>query len=332
MPTRSAAVRKDPTPAPPPVAPQNAALVKLAQNFSIELAPFSKGEQLAAYHTNAAALVVITGKDTHQRGLELIKEGKGLKRDIEEHWKRITRWLDARKDDVRAIMRDDLALAERDLARLNTLVITFENAERERIRVEEERQRQEQLRVENERRAREQAALEEAALKAEQNSDDLSDRERAFVQRVYAALGVDAASERWLNAVAKACGFHRDDYGVTLMKRPKITDAIAGLTQAAAIRQQAVAVAEKPIEVKKVEVESRLGKVAGMGTTVTYTGECVDYRAFVEAFKRDEVDIETFCEMTQPSETGGNAKARALKENLDRIPGWRHSRKDTKRG
>jgi len=325
MATRSA-VRKEPTPAPaPPIAPQNAALVKLAQNFSIELAPFSKGEQLAAYHTNAAALVVITGKDTHQRGLELIKEGKGLKRDIEEHWKRITRWLDARKDDVRAIMRDDLALAEPDMARLNTLVITFENAERERIRVEEERQRQEQLRVENERRAREQAALEEAALKAEQGSEDLSDRERQFVDLVFSGVHPTTAAER----VGYKDPARRSPI---LMATEKIQAAINGMEQAAAIRQQAAAVAEKPIEVKKVEVESRLGKVAGMGTTVTFTGECYDYRAFVEAFKRDEVDIETFCEMTQPSETGGNAKARALKENLDRIVGWRHVRRDTKRG
>lgn len=324
-----------------PTPPQNQALARLAQNFAIELAPFPDGEALTAFNTNAAAIVTVNGKETHQAALELIKAGKGLKRNIDEHWMRVKRWLTARKEDIQAIMDTDLEMAEPHLKRLGALCLAYEDAERRRIAEAERVNREAQERIAREQRERELAKMEKAALAAEAGSDDLSDRERTFVQEVF--LG-----NRPSNAAFTAGYKDPEKQAERLMKTPKIEQAIEGMLQARALRNQAAATAEKPIEVKKIEVESNLGHVSGMRSkTVTWTAHCGNYREFVEAFARGvsnaayykaglprdpgpEVDLDTFLEMTQPSETGGNAKARALHENLDRIPGWRHIRKDTK--
>lgn len=320
---------------------QNAALVKLGQNFAIELAPFPDGEALAAFNTDAAALVTVNGKDSHQAALELIKKGKGLKRGIDEHWMRVKRWLTDRKNDIQTIMDTDLELAEPHLKRIGQLCLTYEDLERRRIAEEERRNREEQERLARENREREVAKMEKAALDAEAGSEDLSDRERIFVQEVF--LGNSPA-----NAAFTADYKDPEKQAERLMKTPKVIQAIEGMRQAKALREQAAATEQKPIEVKTVEVQSHLGHVSGMRSkTTTWTAECHNYRAFVEAFARGErnraldaavggsengptVDIDTFLEMTEPSETGGNAKARAMHENLDRIPGWRHIKKDTK--
>lgn len=335
MAPKATATRKAANPPPatalaPVAPPPNAALAKLAQNFAIELAPFADGEKLAAFHGKASALVIVGGREAHQLALELLREGKALSRSIDDHWRKVLRWLEDRKRDVRAIMDTDLALADPHIKRLSALCVSYEEAERTRVRAEEQRQRDEQLRVATAQREQEQAEMERLALAAEGQSADLSERERAFVQRCYSSLGVDLTSDRWLNAAAQSCGFKQDGYGVRLFKSPKVQAALDGLRQAQALRDQAAAAAEKPVEVKKVEVESNLGKVSGTRTVTTWTAECIHYRMFVEAFQRGVVDLETFLEMTQPSETGGNAKARAMHENLDRIPGWRHIKKETK--
>lgn len=314
--------------APPPTAmtttaPQNAALAKLAQNFSIELAPFPQGDALAVFNDKAGSILVVTSKESHQEALEALRDGKALVRGIDEHWRKVLRWLEDRKKDIRAIMDADLAMADPHVKRLGALCVQYEDAERRRVQEEERLQREEQERIATENRNRELAKMDEAALKAEGQSDDLSDRERAFAQNVY--LGVLPAT------AAQLAGFKDPGaQAVRLMKVGKVVAAIDGMRQAKALRDQAAATAEKPLEVKKVEVASNVGKVAGVRTTTTWTGECFDYRAFALAFQNGAVDLETFLEMSQPSETGGNAKARAMHENLDRIIGWRHIKKETK--
>lgn len=306
-----------------PPKPQNAALAKLSENFSIELAPFPQGEALAAFHGKASALVVIATREAHQTALELLREGKALNRGVEEHWRKVLRWLEDRKKDVRAIMDTDAAMAEPHITRLSRLCVSYEETERARVRLEEERQRAEQQRIANEQREREQAEMERLALAAEGQSENLSDRERAFAQQVY--MGVEPVT------AAKLAGFKDPaTHAARLMKVGKVTAAIDGMREAQALRDQAKAAAAKPVEIKKVEVESNLGRVSGTRTVTTWTAECTDYRTFVAAFQHGEVDFETFCDMTQPSETGGNQKARAMHENLDRIPGWRHIKKETK--
>lgn len=308
----------------PAMSPQQSALQKVAQNFAIELAPFPDGDAALAFKTEAAQIVV-ADHDSHRAALEALKRGKALKRGIDEHWRKVLRWLEDRKQDIRTIMNTDLELVDPGLATLGKSCLSFEAADDERIRREEAQKRIENERIAREARERELASMEQQALVAEASSEDLSARERVFVQQVYAGTAPVMA--------AKVAGF-ADPTGAStrLMKTGKIAAAIEGMRQASAIRQQSAAVAQAPVEAKKVEVQSNLAKVSGTRTVTTFTGECFNYRLFVEEFKLGNVDIDTFCEMSEPSVTGGNAKARALKANLDRIPGWRHIRTDTKAG
>lgn len=321
--------RSQPTATPVPSPPS--ALQKVAQNFAIELAPFPDGDAALAFKAEAAQIIV-TDTDSHRAALEALRRGKALKRGIDDHWRKVLRWLEDRKRDIRTIMDTDLELVDPGITALSTSSLAFEHAERERVRLEEDRQRIANERIADEKRERELADLERQAQQAEATSADLSDRERAFVMRCHASLGADLTSARWLNAAAESCGFKQDGYGVTLFKREKIQYALTALKQAQAIREQAAAVAEKPVEVTKVEVQSNLAKVAGTRTVKTYTGECFDYRLYVESFQRGLVDIEQFMQLTQPSTTGGNSLARSLRENLDRVPGWRHILTETKAG
>jgi len=309
------------------ISPVRAALARVAQNFSINLAPFPESEKALAFKAEAGELLVggITGAETHRTAQTLLVEGKRLKRGITEHWANVTRWLEDRKKDIRSIAAMDLENVEPGLAGLNTAILDYEEADRQRIAQEQAQKRQEQERIAREQREKELAEMERQAQAAEEQSEDLSPRERVFVQQVFAGTAPAMA--------AKVAGFKDPQAQADrLMKTPKITYALEGMKQAQALREQSAAVAEKPIEIRQPEVQSNTAKVAGVRTVVTWTGECFDYRGFVEDFQRGVIDIETFLSLSQPSETGGNAMARSLHENLDRIRGWRHIKKVTKAG
>ena len=313
-----------------PLAKQSAselALAELRQNFSIELAPFPEGDKALDFQRMAAGISV-SDKESHKVGLEETRRGKALKRGIEEHWARVLRWLEDRKKDIRGIRDADMALVEPGLAHLNREVLAYEDVEKLRIEAEEARQRAEQERIAREKRQAELDALERQALEAEAESDALSDRERAFVQRVYAALGVDRASERWLNAAAKSCGFTQDNYGVRLMAREKIRSTLEAMQAAVALREQAAAVAEKPVQVQKVQVESQMAKVSGVRTVTTWTGEVTDRDMLIDAVMRGVADRK----LLMPNQPAINELARALHAQLDRIPGLRHVKTVTKAG
>ena len=328
------AVKQSAAPKAPPTAisPVRAALARVAQNFSINLAPFPESEQALAFQADAAEALAkgITSAETHRVALTLLRDGKRLKRATDEHWQKVTRWLEDRKKDIRTILAMDLEHVEPGITGLNSIILKYEDDERQRVARAEAEQRRVQERAAQEKRERELADMEKQALAAEGESDELSDRERAFVQRVCGGIGRQPENPEWLNATAKACGFKQENYGVVLMARPKITAAIEGMRQAQALREQAAAVAEKPIEVTKVEVQSNTAKVAGTRTVTTWTAECVDFDLFIDKFVAGEVDRQTFRDLVMPNSVGGNEKARALHENMDRIPGWRHVKKVTK--
>ena len=332
------------------ISPARQALTRVAQNFSVNLAPFPEEQQALAFRADATQAVTagITSAETHRTAQMIYRDGKRLKRGIEEHWSKVKRWLLARGDEIRTIEEMDLDVVQPGLSGLDTAIQAYEAADRERIRREQERQRLEQERIAQVAREKELADMEKQALAAEGQSDQLSDRERTFVQRVYTALGVNRESERWLNSTAKACGFTQDNYGVRLMHTGKITAAIEGMRQAQALRDQATAVAEKPLEVTKVEVQSNTAKVSGIRTVTTWTGECVDFDLFIDTFivyiEREalgrgaisegfvDVTRDLFRELVMPNTVGGNKKARALHADMDRIPGWRHIKRVTKGG
>ena len=324
---RQDALRKMPD---PPAPKQNTALQTLVQNFSIELAPYADWVKALEFQREAAALTV-TDRASHQEALLALKRGKALKRGIDDHWRKVLRWLEDRKNDIRTIMATDLELVDPGVERLNSQALRYETAERERERQEEERRRQEEETRARQAREKELAELDRQAQEAEATAEQLSDRERAFVQRVYAALGVDAASERWLNATAKACGFRQDHYGVTLMGREKIRDAVETLRKGAALRQQQAAVAEKPLDTRTVEVESHRATVAGTRTVVTHTGVILDPAACVAHLLAGGPDAPP-ADLFMVNQTKLNEYARAMRENIGRWRGVRYNRSETKAG
>lgn len=316
-----AAVRKiDPQPA-----PQQTALQALRQSFSIELAPFPEGEKALAFQS-AAGRVVVSDKETHREALDLLRHGKALKRGVDEHWQRVLRWLEARKVDIRNIREADLALVEPGLTHLNGQCLTYEAAEKRRQAEEEARQRREAERKAQIQREKDLADLEAKALEAEAVSEALSDRERRFVEEW--VVGPQVWLEDAPTAARKAGYKDWQTQGDALLRRPKIQAAIQARSDALALREQQAAVQEKPLGVKAVEVHSNLAKVAGTRTVVTWTGECVDRDALIDAVLKGEADRA----LLMPNQVEINALARSLHDNLDRIPGLRHIRKETKAG
>lgn len=307
-----------------PVSPSQVALTRLSQNFSIELAPFADGDKALAFQRNVLAIAV-RDVDTHRHALELLRVGKALRRGAEDHWRKVTRWLDERKREVMGIMAMDLELVEPGIAAISHAVLAYESAERDRVRQEQERQRIENERLAKEQREKELADLERQALEAEATCEGLSAREQAFVT-IYVEHTIYG-----FNAVASAkLAGYKDPHaqGLRLLAAPKIQNAIEAKCQAIAIRKQAAAVTEKPVEVAKVEVVSHIAKVAGTHTVTTWTGECYDQEALIDAVLRDVADRK----LLMPNQVEINSLARSLHENLDRIPGLRHIKSETKAG
>lgn len=309
----------------PRQAPQTTALQTLRQNFSIELAPFPEGDKALVFQS-AATAITVSDQGTHREALETMRQGKALKRGIDEHWQRVLRWLEARKVDIRNIREADLALVEPGLAHLTSTVLAYEDAEKRRQAAEEDRQRRENERKAQIQREKDLADLDAKALAAEAVSEGLSDRERRFVEEWVVGPGV------WLEdppMAARKAGYKDwQTQGDVLLGRPKIQAAIQARSAALALREQQAAVQEKPLEVKAVEVQSNLAKVAGTRTVVTWTGECIDRDALIDAVLKGMADRDLLI----PNQVAINALAREQHENLDRIPGLRHIRKETKAG
>lgn len=299
---------------------QDSALAKLRENFSIELAPFAEIEAAQAFQRTAAGIAV-TEVGSHKTGLEAIRQGKALKRGIDEHWARVLRWLEDRKKDIRGIRDEDLALVDPGLTHLNAQALAYETAEKRRIAEAEDRQRRENERIAQEQRQSELDALERLALESEAGAADLSDREQVFVAGILGGQSPHVA--------ANSAGFKDPEKQASrLLDTLKITEAIEAGRAAKALREQAAAVAEKPVDVQKPQVESGLAKVAGVRTVTTWTGECIDRDALIDAVLQGVADRK----LLMPNQPAINELARAVHENLDRTPGLRHVKTVTKAG
>ena len=330
------------------VPPQQTALQQMTQNFAIELSPFPESAQAVAFKARTETLVVrgVTDAESHREALTELREGKRLQRGMTEHWMRVKRWLRARTDDISSIQAMDLALVEPSVAALGAHCLTYETAEKRRIAEEQERQRLENERIAHAQRAKDLADLERKALEAEAVSQTLSARELAFVEEYVVGPGV--VTENAPEAARKAGYKDFPTQGFALLRRPKIEAAITARMWALALREQQTAKAAAPVKVKRVEVQSNLAKVSGTRTVTTYTSACFDVDLFIDEFiayiRREalgqgaiskgfvDVDRQMFRDLMMPNLVGGNAKARTLHENMDRIPGWRHVKSDTKAG
>jgi hypothetical protein len=198
----------------------------------------------------------------------------------------------------------------------NRLHNAYGETARRKAREEEERQRREAERVAQEQRDREQAALEEQAIKAEEASEELSAREKTFVD--YMAIGNPNPQ-----LAARQAGFKNPAKDAArLMGLVKIVNAIDGQRKARAIRQQAAAQKTAPLEVATVEKVKP--EVAG-GSRETRSAEIYD----VDAFRAAYLDPATRTRLGipanafEPSQTVCNQQARSLDEQINRWPGVR---------
>lgn len=254
----------------------------------IALTPSPDAPAAKSLQQRAAAMVVVD-KRSHEGALEFIRAGKQLKRQIEDHWSKITRGVDDLKKTLLNLKRADLEPVEAALAHAERVTLAYVEAERRRQREEEERQRrdaEEAARVEREA----QIALQEAeAARLEDESPSLSKREQVFVDTF---LRLGAGISAILPAATKAGYVNPEQAAAKLMKSAKVLEAISSAQQAATLREQAKVQAAAPIVVAPVTVASELGKVAGTSMRTTYRAEVVDLDAFIEAYKAGKISKE----------------------------------------
>lgn len=258
-------------------------------------------------------------EDAHIQGL--IRMASADKKGVEAHWL-ITQTLHDWHRRAVAMRKRATDMLDQAITRGNALHNDYVAEARRKAQEEENRirrEREEQARKEREEELR---RLEEAALKAEADSPELSERERQFVRLVTELkLGsVDAAQRAgYKDARATAERF---------LKTPKIVAAIEAYETAQAARRQAEAVKAQPVAVEAPVVKA---DVSTRGDRTTWSAEVYDVDAFLAAVL-DPVartrhgipaDVATF------KQTALNEYARMLHEKVDNWPGVRHIRKTT---
>ena len=185
-------------------------------------------------------------------------------------------------------------------------------AEQDRVR----RQAEEKARIDRE---RELLQLEAEALKREEASADLSEREQGFVAAYTSSIGTMG------DAVQSAVRMGYKDPGVRaakLMALPKIQQAIKDAQEAIALRQQAQAKREAPIAVTVPVITAKVSTAVGHDRT-THGYEVVDAAQFILAFRSGNYGIPDDC--VQPAPKGLGDLARSLKERINLIPGLRYT-------
>ncbi|HMJ04007.1 MAG TPA: hypothetical protein VK506_13790, partial [Conexibacter sp.] len=265
--------------------------------------PSSDARQALTLRAEAERLVVVD-KSSHTAALLFIKDAKTIKRNITEHWQRITRAVDEMKTNLLNLKRQDLEPVERAIALVEDRALAYQREEDRRVREEEDRRRRDAEREANERRERELAEQERKALEHEAQSADLSEREELFVTHI--VLGdsalVAARQARFKDPAAAAS---------RLMKTAKILAAISGRQRARELRQQAEAIKAQPLDVVTAKpVERQVGKVSGTRTVVTYSAVVDDADKLIDAVCKGDAARS----VVMPNVVELNAQARQLKD------------------
>lgn len=205
-------------------------------------------------------------------------------------------------------------------ARAQRLHNDWNAAEKRRVDEENARRRREAEELARKTADDEAKKLEDAALERESAMEDLSDRERVFVERFANSLIVEegaAAIE-----AAKVAGFKDGRHGLALLQRPKIADAIKAAREAAALRVQAIQSRLQPLN---VQVEEEVAQVADKGDRTTWSADVFDVDAWRQGIKDGSIPLDT----AVPHGPTMNNYARSLRENLNRWPGCRAVSKTT---
>jgi hypothetical protein len=312
-----------PAPAPAVADPD----LSLVQSDGLTIAAFFQGaieffrkarsleEGALAMEASSKTLQKATDADSDKQLQAFVLKCSDDIKEVEAHWSicqavsRLHRKLTARR-----------GLSVDALERAKTKAQTFHNewveSERRRVAREAELERQRQEQLAREQRERELAALEDKALEAEAAMDDLSERERIFVDHIERGFSPARA--------AQGAGYQNPNVrGPKLLESPKVAKVLEENRKAKAAREQAAALKAAPVEVIHVERPAmEVSKPAGGAKDVTrWSGEILDEAATIEAFRSGQYGIPG--DLFQINPTKLNEYARSLEARLDLWPGVR---------
>lgn len=309
-----------------PLTPDTEELTFMAE-VGLVLVEFLKAPAVVAFFTQARtletkalarlsqakALKAPTSAGEDETIQVFIKSANAEKKTVMEHWTIASKVHQLHKRLVARRSKSETALEEAaNLAQ--TLHNRYVEEARRKAAQEQDRLRREaELRAQADRQ-RELDELEAAAVKAEGASEDLSEREQAFVQAFYSTgNGLASAQRAGFKDPAKAAS--------RLLSATKIQRALAGLQAAAAARQQAAAVQEQPLDVQVETVTADVVKASGAVDRTTYKMEITDPVALREAAFAGTYGIPH--DMLAADPVKGNEYARSMREIINRWPGCR---------
>lgn len=264
----------------------------------------------------ARGLQPSTNADEDVKVQQFIKKTSADAKDVADHWS-ITTVIHG----FHRRMTGRRAVAEGKLKEANAIGNALHN------RYVDEQQRKAAEAQEQERRAaetrarldreREQAEREAAALQAESEAPDLSQREAMFVDYVIAGMVPSKAAQRagYKNPEATA---------EKILALPKIMAALDAKKRAEVIREQAAAEAQKPLDIQVETVRPEIDRAVGARDRTTHSAEVVDAQALIQACIAGGYGIPWDILDVKPAKV--NEYARSLHEQINRWPGVRYKK------
>lgn len=263
--------------------------------------------------TMAKALKLPTSGEEDLQLQALCRNITADRKEVTEHWK-ITAAVSAfhkRLTGRRSKAEDPLEESSRIANALHNKYV-----EQERLRVAEAQAkiRREAEAAEQKKRDEELLRLEQEAIKREESSPDLSDREDLFI----AAYLQDGNAQR----AAQRAGY-KDPLATAgrLLSSAKIQKAIALRREAVALRQQAAIRKEEPI---RVDVPTVSADVTTKGNRTTHSAEVVDEQALIAAVIAGKHGIPSDILTIKPAKL--NEYARSIEGRIELWPGVRYIR------
>lgn len=278
-------------------------------------------ERRAKESQAAAKLLSVPSTVSEDEDIQrFIKATTADRKEVESHWG-ITATISGfhrRMTAARSRATDALEEANNTANKLHN---TYVETEKRRAAAEQERIRREAEDLARRQREEELARMEAEAVKREEASPNLSERERVFVENFHLrGDGIRAAQAAGFKDAAKTAA--------RLLTLPKVMEAIRLKREAVAIREQATARKAEPVEVEVPTIRPNLAKAPGGGSgRTTWSGELLDFDALMEAFLSGKHGIPRDVFMVNPVKL--NEYARSLQSRLDLWPGVR-AKKSTK--
>lgn len=274
-------------------------------------------EATAKLTLSQAEMLRIPKDGDEDAGVQRFIQGANSQRkQVEEHWTVTTVFSRFHKRLTSARARATEPL-ERAAQIANGLHQRFVDDQRRKEQLEAERLRREAEEKARQDRERELAALEAQAAKAEEASEELSEREDRFVTEY-------AVSRDGFKAASRAGFAQPRSAAERLLKTPKIQQALTAIEDARRAREQAEALRAAPVHVEESAVAVR-SQVQKVGADREYwSGELLDERALVDAVCEGRHGIPR--DLLVVSQPKLNEYARSMHELINRWPGCRAKR------